>query len=86
MDFVANDKKDEWCFMMKRQKGSFTIEAVIIIPMALFMIIAVLDLGIGFYRKMAEREVSELITEWDTVSIFYDTWVLKEIGDIMENE
>ena len=71
---------------MRVQKGSFTIEAVIIIPMALFMIIAVLDLGIDFYRKMTQREVSEHITEWDAVSIFYDTWVLKEIGDILENE
>ncbi|MBR2046109.1 MAG: pilus assembly protein [Agathobacter sp.] len=71
---------------MNRLKGSFTIEAVIIIPMMLFMIIAVLEQGIQFYKESAEREVADVVTEWDAVSVFYDFWILKELGDILGDD
>ena len=71
---------------MNRLKGSFTIEAVIIIPMILFMIIAVLEQGIQFYKESAEREVADVVTEWDAVSVFYDFWILKELGDILGDD
>ena len=71
---------------MKGLKGSFTVEAVIIIPMILFMIIGVLEQGIAFYKECAEREVAETVTDWDAVSVFYDVWVLKELGEVIGSE
>ena len=54
--------------------------------MMLFMIIAVLEQGIQFYKESAEREVADVVTEWDAVSVFYDFWILKELGDILGDD
>lgn len=71
---------------MKLLKGSFTIEAVVIIPIILFLMISVLKQGITFYKATIERKIPETITSWDAVSTFYDVWVLKEMGEVLGNE
>lgn len=71
---------------MTRQKGSFTIEAVILIPFVLFMMIGVLQQGIDFYESCAENEISQEVEEWDSVSRFYELWMLKEIRENLSNE
>lgn len=71
---------------MKLLKGSFTIEAVVIIPIILFLMISVLKQGITFYKATIERKIPEAITSWDAVSTFYDVWVLKEMGEVLGNE
>lgn len=71
---------------MRRQKGSFTIEAVIWIPLILCMMISVLQEGIDFYREITEKEFSEEIKSWDGVSRFYEAWIIKEVGEELEYE
>lgn len=68
------------------QKGSFTIEAVIIIPFVLVMLFQVLRIGINFYEQSMEAEISEDVKNWDSVSAFYKISVLKEQGEALENE
>lgn len=68
------------------QKGSFTIEAVIWIPLVLCIMISVLKEGIQFYRESEEREFLEEIKTWDGVSRFYEIWMIKELGEEWRNE
>ena len=68
------------------QKGSFTIEAVIWIPLVLCMMLSVLQEGIQFYRESEEREFSEEVKTWDGVSRFYELWMIKELGEEWKNE
>ena len=68
------------------QKGSFTIEAVIWIPLVLCMMLSVLREGIQFYGESVEREFSEEVETWDGVSRFYELWMIKELGEEWNNE
>lgn len=71
---------------MKRFKGSFTIEAVILVPLILFMMIGILKEGIQFYEECVEREIAQDVREWDGVSRFYEIWMLKEVGENLKDE
>lgn len=71
---------------MKMEKGSFTIEAVIWIPLILCMIISILQEGIQFYKESVEQELSEEVSNWDGVSRFYDIWGMKELGEEIKDE
>lgn len=71
---------------MKMQKGSFTIEAVIWISFMIYMMIGILQEGIHFYEESAEKEILEEVRDWDGVSRFYELWMLKELGEELENE
>lgn len=66
---------------MKMQKASFTIEAVIWIPLILCMMVGVLKEGINFYKVCVESEVSEEVENWDAVARFYDIWAIKELEE-----
>lgn len=68
------------------QKGSFTIEAVIWIPLVLCMMLSVLQEGIQFYRESEQREFLEEVTTWDGVSRFYELWMIKELGEEWKRE
>ena len=72
--------------MMRMQKGSFTIEAVIWIPLMLFVMVGVLQEGIHFYKVCAEQESSEKIQNWDSVSGFYNSWGVKELEEKIKDE
>lgn len=85
VDISGNENSERRDFV-KSLKGSFTVEATIIIPIILFLMISILEQGITFYKKTIERESPKSITEWDAVSTFYDMWVLKEIGEVIGNE
>ena len=71
---------------MKVQKGSFTIEAVIWIPILLCIMLSVLQEGIQFYKESAEGEIPEHIQEWDVVSTFYGFWKIQELGEQWKDE
>lgn len=71
---------------MKRFKGSFTVEAVILVPLILFMMIGILKEGIQFYEECVEREIAQDVREWDGVSRFYEIWMLKEVGENLKDE
>ena len=65
--------------MMKKQKGSFTIEAIIWIPLILCLMICTIKEGIIFYQKSITEEHLEEINRWSGVSRFYEMSIWKEI-------
>ena len=71
---------------MKMQKGSFTIEAIIWIPLILCIMVGVLKEGISFYEECVKAEISEDVKEWDAVSKFYELWIIKEVGESLNDE
>lgn len=71
---------------VQMQKGSFTVEAVIWIPLILCIMLGILQEGIQFYKESAEKEISEDIKEWDGVSAFYEFWKIKELGKEWNDE
>lgn len=68
------------------QKGSFTIEAAILIPSILFFMMAVMECGIYFYQESVQRQSLEVLQKWDAVSRFYEIQLLKEIGEEIESD
>ena len=72
--------------MKKLQKGSFTIEAVLWIPLLLSVMLGALQQGILFYQEFANREISDEVKNWDAVSVFYECYVMKELGEEINDE
>ena len=71
---------------MKVQKGSFTIEAVLWIPLLLCMMLSVVQEGIQFYKESEQKEILEHIQEWEAVPVFYEFWKIKELGESWKDE
>lgn len=68
---------------MKKVKGSLTVEAAVIIPLLLFLIVAAIDGGVELYlecRNMATKLESEEKT--DVVQLLY---LCDGIGDMIED-
>ena len=64
---------------MKRQKGSYTVEAAIYIPMILFILFQSLEIAIDRWQVSREREVCEELQELDIVKQFYTYQILDEV-------
>ena len=71
---------------MKLHRGSFTIEAVIWIPLILGMMLSVLQQGIYFYKESVYREVSQENRDWDVVARFYEAQAIKETVEGWKDE
>lgn len=73
---------------MKRayRKGSFTIEAAILAPFVLFLMTTVMQYGISFYQKSVQREVLDVLKNWDAVSRFYEIQLIKEAGEEIKDD
>ena len=70
----------------KRQKGSYTIEAVIYIPMIVFMLYQSVGIAIDFWQQSRTREVYEGLQTLDIVKEFYGYQILNEIGKEIEDD
>ena len=68
------------------QKGSFTIEAVIWIPLMLCLMLSTIKQGIVFYEESINCEKMQDLQAWDGVSRFYEIWNLKETGEDENDE
>lgn len=68
------------------QKGSFTIEAAVLIPFVLFLMMTVMECGIYFYQQSAQRQMIEVLQKWDAVSRFYEMQLIKEIGEEIKDD
>ena len=69
---------------MKRQgwnRGSFTIEGAIMVPLFIFTIMSTLRIGIGFFQASATREVYEELEQLDIVQEFYNYQIVGEMGE-----
>ena len=62
------------------KKGSFTIEAAILIPFVLLLFVGILQIGISFFQYSVTREYYEGLNELDIVRQFYNMQMLKELG------
>lgn len=72
---------------MKCKKGSFTIEASILIPFILFLMMTILEMGISFYQNSVNRQIYAGLEELDAVAAFYKLQVIKEAGEkLLEDE
>ena len=68
------------------KKGSFTIEAAIIVPITLLMMVTVMRYGINLYQQSVERKLLEALEEWDAVESFYEMESLKKLEEEMQND
>lgn len=64
-----------------RQKGSFTVEAAIWVPIMIFLIMNVIQLGIHFFQESRNRESYAGLMQLDIVQEFYNYQILEEIGE-----
>lgn len=80
MRYFAADR--EWQVMMKMQKGSFTIEASIYVPMILWILLLTMQSAISFYQQSVHREVYAGLEDMQVISEFYTYQIIKEIGEV----
>ena len=66
--------------MKRTLKGSYSIEAAVYIPIILYMLFQSVEIGIDFWQKSKEREVSIWLQELDSVKDFYGYQIIDEIG------
>ena len=64
---------------MVRQKGSYTIEAALWIPLLLTVIYISLEMGIDLYQEIKNATYSKRTQSLDIVQEFYNYQVLEEI-------
>lgn len=67
--------------MKRLKRGSFTIEAAVIIPFVLMLTAGVLRGGISLYQESAGHETLEKLQKWDSVNYFYQIQKIKELGE-----
>lgn len=63
------------------QKGSFTVEAAVYVPMMMFLVLITLRGGIAFFQESVNKDVYQGLTAMDTVSEFYTYQMIKEVGE-----
>lgn len=63
------------------QKGSYTVEAAILVPLLVFLVMWALQLGIGFFEESRKREVCSELENLDIVKEFYNYQIIGEIGE-----
>lgn len=72
--------------MKRTLKGSYSIEAAVYIPIILYMLFQSVEIGIDFWQKSKEREVSIWLQELDSVKDFYGYQIIDEIGKEIGND
>lgn len=66
---------------MRWEKGSYTLEAAILVPLVLFAVMKVSEIGIGCYMEIVEKAPSEELEKLDIVSEFYNYQILDEVWE-----
>lgn len=66
---------------IKMQKGSFTVEASILMPFIMLLMVNVLQIGIVFYQESVNRTINEKLANMNAVSTFYQLQILKEVEE-----
>ena len=67
--------------MMWFQKGSYTIEATLLIPTVCIVLMMVIGIAVDFVQESANREEAEAFVNLSVVEDFYTYQVLEEIGE-----
>lgn len=61
------------------EKGSYTIEASIYVPMMLLMIMTVLHISIVYYQESKNHEIYEGLNTMDAIQEFYIYQIAGEV-------
>ena len=64
---------------MLSQKGSFTIEATVWIPVLLMVLTLSLKTGISIYKEIVSTDYREKTKQLDVVQEFYEYQILEEV-------
>lgn len=77
--------------MKKFYRGSYTIEASLIMPFLLFMIVATIKIAINYHEEIKEVAKEEVVEEIPIVKMFYYTefaeeWIKGVGGSSVEAE
>ena len=75
-----------FCNKQKKQKGSYTIEAAIYIPIIMCILFQSIDIAIDFWQQSRKREVCEDLQELDIIKEFYGYHILDETGKEIGND
>lgn len=69
---------------MKKLEGSFTIESAVVMPVLIFMLVSIMQLGLRLYTEETATAIQIMEKkEWNAAEEFY-RWEM--IGDIIKNE
>ena len=68
------------------QKGSFTVEAAIWVPIMVFLIMGTIRIGIYFFEESMNRECYTGLLQLDIVQEFYNDQVLGEIKEEIQDD
>lgn len=63
------------------QRGSFTVEAAIWVPIMVFMVMGTVQIGITFFQESVKRESYSDLVLLDIVQEFYNYQIIGEIGE-----
>ncbi len=63
------------------QRGSFTVEAAIWVPIMVFMVMGTVQIGITFFQESVKRESYSDLVQLDIVQEFYNYQIIGEIGE-----
>lgn len=77
--------------MKKYYQGSYTIEASLIMPFLLLIMIATIDIAINYHEEIKEVAKEEEVEEIPIVKMFYQTefaeeWIKGVLGYSVETE
>lgn len=72
--------------ILKKQRGSYTIEAAIYLPIIICMLFQSVGIAIDFWQQSRKREVCEELQTLDIVKEFYGYQILDEIGKEILND
>ena len=68
------------------QKGSFTIEASIYVPMILLLLLFTLRSAVSFYQESMHREIYVSLKERNVIQEFYTYQIIDEIGEMWTDD
>ena len=75
----VNRVSDGGILRMVKQKGSYTIEAAVWVPLLLMVVFTSLEMGLNFYQEIKNMTYSQKTQSLDIVQEFYNYQVLEEI-------
>lgn len=81
MDRIHINGERDFGMSFRWQRGSFTVEAAIWVPIMVFMVMGTVQIGITFFQESVKRESYSDLVQLDIVQEFYNYQIIGEIGE-----
>ena len=62
-----------------KQKGSYTIEAAVWVPLMIMVLVLALKIGMSLYQEIGNQDIQQKLQRLDVVQEFYNYQVMEEI-------